>query len=156
LKRFLTLLEYKNALSIGFVSQSGPGSNRFQGADVLEFLAWLVGELLFNASLNLSFFLWYEPRQQTKAGQWIGNVLGSLAVGAALGLLSVWLWGQPLLAWPTWRWVNLILSPWLVTALVVLWCRRRPHASADGVLRSGVMAFCLTFGLALTRHFSMT
>ena len=120
-----------------------------------EFLVYLIGELLFNTLLNLPFFLLREPRKEPSAVQWISDVLGTLAVGVALGLLSVWIWGHPLLAWPSLRWANLVLSPWLMSGLVVVWRKRRPSATAQGLLRAAVMTFCLTLGLVVTRYFSL-
>jgi len=122
---------------------------------VLEFLFWLLGELIFNAVLNLPLMLWRERRHEPTAVRWMVDLLGTLAVGALAGLLSVVVWSHALLVWTPLRWVSLILSPFLAAALVVLWRRRRADATLHGLIHSGAMAFCLTLSLVAVRHFSL-
>ena len=122
---------------------------------MLDFLLWLLGEMLINGLPNLPFLLLREPRQEPIAVRWMIDLLGTLAVGALAGLLSVVMWSHVLLVWTPLRWVNLILSPFLASALVVLWRRRRADATLHGLIRSGAMAFCLTLSLVAVRHFSL-
>jgi hypothetical protein len=118
-----------------------------------EFIGWLFGEFLLNTFLNLPLFFFFEPRHEPAAVRWMADVVGTLFVGVLLGLFSVWIWGQPLLTWPAWRWANMVLSPLILAGLVVVWRRRNANVPILELVRVGVMAFCLTLGLVTARYF---
>lgn len=115
---------------------------------------WILGELILGVLANLPFF-WREAQTPPSSIRWAADVVGALIVGGLIGLLSAILWRHSLLMWTSLRWTNLILTPLLVTTSVVIWRRHRSDVTRTGLVRTGIVAFCLSSSLVTVRHFSI-
>lgn len=115
---------------------------------LLGWLAELLLQLLFQLLAESAVHVWRRAwKHLTPWAAWLA-VPFYLALGAGAGWLSVWLMPSAVLPAGAWRWVNLIVSPFVaggVAMAVGAWRRRR----GEPTVRLDHFAWAFLFALAL-------
>lgn len=111
---------------------------------LLEFLAWILGELLPQILLELPFEWLHERVQRREPFGPVARALGYAAGGAALGSLSLWVLPYALLHAPLARFAWVAFAP-LLSALLLVALRRGQQPLLQRFLE--VWLFGLLFAL---------